>query len=156
MQAPGSKFKADNVRYEYGDAQVTYKVEVAGAYPEKAGMERWTRTLTVKRGDALTIEDDYEFSDTPGHLTMSLLTPCEVDVEPGSITFDATTFGPKDIQRESGTGRLDFDDALSVRVEEVPITDDRLGGVWGDHLNRVVFKIENPPQKGIWIWQVSA
>ena len=155
MQAPGSDFKAGEVRYEAGENHVTYQLEVAGAYPDEAEIKSWERTLTMKRGEALTIEDAYTFNTVPGDLTMSLLTPCEVEVRSGSVTFKSTTFGPKEARRESGAGRLTFDGTLSADVEEIPITDDRLGGVWGNHLNRVVFKIENPPQKGTWVWQVT-
>jgi hypothetical protein len=155
MQAPGSDFKAGDVKYEAGDDQVTYVVEVSDAYPDEAELERWQRTLTVDRGESLVIEDVYEFVSAPDTLTMSLLTPCEVEVESESVVFKPTTFGPEDVERQSAAGKLTFDDVLNVDVEEVPITDDRLGGVWGEHLNRVVFEIENPSRKGRWAWTIT-
>ena len=156
MQAPGPDFKADDVHYEGGEDRVTYTVEVASAYPEEANLISWQRTLTMNRGRALVIEDEYEFVSSPDTLTMGLLTPCEVDVEPGSITFKSTTFGPEDVQRESGVGQLTFNETLQVDVERVAITDDRLGGVWGDHLNRVVFTVDDPSQQGTWTWEVTS
>lgn len=154
MQAPGSDFKADDVQYDAEDDTVTYALEIAGAYPDDAKLKSWKRTLTLTRNESLVIEDDYEFAETPHAVTLSLLTPCEVESEAGTVMLKPTTFGPEETPRESSRGRLTFEETLNVTVEEVPITDDRLGGVWGDHLNRIVFKLADPEPKGMWVWQV--
>jgi hypothetical protein len=156
MQAPGRDFSADDVQYTAEDDRVTYALDVAGAYPDEAKIKNWRRTLTLMQGESLVIEDEYEFSEAPDTLMMGLLTPCEVEIEPGVVTFKPTTFGPEESQRESSHGTLTFDASLNVEVKEVPITDDRLGGVWGDHLNQVRFKIETPASKGTWVWQVTS
>ncbi len=156
MQAPGRDFKADDVRYTAGDDGIAYALNVAGAYPDEAKIKSWKRALTLTRGESLLIEDEYEFVEAPDTLTMGLLTPCEVEIESGTVTFKPTTFGSEESHRESSGGTLTFDASLSVEVKEVPITDDRLGDVWGDHLNQVIFKIESPEPKGLWVWKVTS
>ena len=32
----------------------------------------------------------------------------------------------------------------------IPIEDDRLEQVWGEHLTRLIFRVENPPQRDTW------
>jgi hypothetical protein len=45
---------------------------------------------------------------------------------------------------------------FAVSTETVPILDERMGGVWGGSLTRVVFKAANPPQQATWTWQVKS
>jgi hypothetical protein len=58
-------------------------------------------------------------------------------------------------ERRAGAGRVTYDATkLSVSAEEVAIADERMGGVWGSHLTRLVFRAENPPQQDTWVLTV--
>ena len=156
QQAPGRAFAARDVVYEADDRQARLSLDLAGAYPDEAGIVHWQRTVTLVRGEGLVIQDVYELRASPVGLTLGLLTPCDVELAPGSVTFRATAFGPQGEQM-AGTAALAYEsDAFEVSVERVDICDARLGGVWGDHLNQVRFVATSLPQAGTWTWRVRA
>ena len=81
------------------------------------------------------------------------MTPCAVDLDtPGEVFLSEA---PILDERRSGAGRVTYDAGkLSVSAEEVAITDERMGGVWGSHLTRLEFRAENPPQQDTWVLTV--
>jgi hypothetical protein len=156
MQAPGETFTAREVTYRECDAEAHFALDIAGAYPPEANVQRWSRTITLERGEALVIEDAFEMKEPPHAIMVSLLTPCEVVLEDGVLVFKPSTFGPAGVERETGAARMTFvHDTFDVTVERVPIDDARLGSVWGDGLNRVVFRAVAPPQQGTWAWRLT-
>jgi hypothetical protein len=51
--------------------------------------------------------------------------------------------------RRSGSGSIVYDaDTMEASVEEFALTDGKLRGIWGGCLNRVVFRMREPAQKG--------
>jgi hypothetical protein len=43
-----------------------------------------------------------------------------------------------------------------VSIETIAITDERLGGVWGKSLNRILFRAAGPPLRGRWDFYLTA
>ncbi len=156
MQAPGKAFAARGVAYCAGDAAVQLSLDLSGTYPPTANLQAWGRTVALMRGAELLVEDTYVLVRPVKAISLALLTPCEVAVDDDGVHFGAATFGPVGISREAGTGRLVYAaDAFKVVVERVAISDARLGGVWGDHLNRVIFRATAPPVRGSWVWRLT-
>jgi len=156
QQSPGRAHAARDVSYVADDHRARLSLDLAGAYPTEAGMERWQRTVTLVRGEELVIEDAFELRATPSSVMLGLLTPCDVDLASGSVTFRSTAFGPQ-ANRTSGAAVLTYALGIfQVTVERIDIDDARLGGVWGDHLHRVCFVAVSPPQTGTWTWRVAA
>ncbi len=157
QQAPGREYRARDVSYTVDDIRASLALDLAGAYPAEAGVGRWLRTVTLVRGEAVVIEDAFSLNEIPSRIAMALLTPCDVERVAGLITFKITAFGSPELPRTTGAGTLTYDpDALEVSVERIKIDDARLGGVWGDHLNRVVFTASAPPAQGTWSWRFGA
>lgn len=156
MQAPGAAFAARDVQYAVDDTRALLAQDLSSAYPEEAGVRAWKRAVTLRRGLGVAVEDSYALEIPVDAITLSLLTPCEVTVGAGSIALSETSFGPQGAARTSGSVQLAFDEAFSVTVEQVAIDDARLGSVWGDHLNRVVFRAAAPPLRGTWVWRFTA
>jgi hypothetical protein len=157
QQAPGRAFAAQDVTYAADDRQARLSLDLARAYPPEAGIDRWRRSVRLTRGEGLVIEDVFALHDGARAITLGLLTPCEVDLASGQVTFRETAFGPEPGTRVSGTAVLTYEvDVAEVWVERVVIDDARLGGVWGDHLNRVCFRAVPPVSTGTWRWRVTA
>ena len=157
QQAAGRERAARDVAYGVDDARAVLSLDLAGAYPAGAGVIRWQRTVTLVRGDAVTIEDAFALRDSPSQITTGFLTPCDVDVAAGKVVLKITSFGPPDDPRTTGAGTLSYDPTLfDVGIERIGIDDARLGGVWGDHLNRVIFTVLAPPAQGAWTWRFAA
>ncbi|MCB0162048.1 MAG: hypothetical protein KDD83_28120, partial [Caldilineaceae bacterium] len=79
---------------------------------------------------------------------------CAVNLDtPGVVVLDAADFGRG---KHAGAGRVEYDAAIfTVRTETVPITDERMGPVWGDHLTRIVFSTDNLPMEGQWRFAIK-
>ncbi|MEZ4716978.1 MAG: heparinase II/III family protein [Caldilineaceae bacterium] len=149
QQEPGHQFAARNVAYAVDDAQAQLSLDIALAYPSAAKLAAWQRMLTLTRGEQVEIVDDFRFTAPVGTVELTLLTPCAVDLDTrGVVVLGAADFGHG---KHAGAGRVEYDgDVFAVRAEIVPITDERMGPVWGDHLTRIVFRTENPPMEGQW------
>ena len=155
MQAPGRGFAARDARYESDDVATRFSLDIAAAYPPEAKIERWERTVTLHRGENVEIADTYALSKPAREIALSLLTPCDVELgTPGEI---ALSEAPLPGDRHAGQARVSYDAGrFIVSTEEVPITDTRLGGVWGTSLTRLVFRAMDPPQQDTWTVRVHA
>jgi hypothetical protein len=152
MQAPGIEFTAQDVHYASDDASAWLSFDIAGAYPPQAHLNRWQRTITLRRGEEVQVVDEYDLAAPVGELTLSLLTPCRVDLEtPGLIALAET---PILDERSSGAAQIVYDPRFSVSVEEIAIEDERLGQVWGSRLARILFRMQDPPQQDTWMLHV--
>ena len=154
MQAPGREFAARDVHYEADDERAGLTLDIAGAYPPEAGVISWRRTITLERGRGVVVTDTYELRHPVNEIVLGVLTPCKVDIgTAGKVRFDEGTMAHG---RPTGHGSLRYDPtAFSVAVERIRITDARLGNIWGDHLNRVLFRAISPAQRASWTFEVS-
>ena len=149
MQAPGETFAARNVDYSMDDAAARFSLDIADAYPPEAQLVMWQRAVTLHRGTGVDITDTYDLEAPVGEITLSVVTPCTVDVStPGTIKLSEAELPDG---RTTGVARLIYDAAkLAVTVEEIPINDARMGPVWGKRLSRILFRTSNPPQQDTW------
>lgn len=151
QQGPGSHFKTGSLHYEMSDRAAQLVLEIAPAYPPEAGIESWRRSITLQRGVAVEVVDEYDLAAAAGEIVLSLLTPCAVRLEPGAIHFDERTILD---DRTSGAGTLHFDARrFQIDQETIPIHDERLGSTWGESLTRVLFTAAGPPQQDRWVWR---
>jgi hypothetical protein len=154
MQAPGPEFKASQVTYQASQDAVRFSLDIAGAYPPEARLKRWLRTITFQRGQSVLIEDQYELASPAKELTLSLVTPCKVQISaPGELLLSKETLAGG---RKSGSGKILYDPGLlAPALETIPITDEQLGSTWGDHLVRILFKAVHPSLSGGWTLQIN-
>jgi hypothetical protein len=155
QQAPGEAYKAGDVAYQADDAGVQFSLDIAPAYPPEARLNTWRRTITFNRGQDVQISDTYALNEPAAEIVLSLLAAGEVSAgSPGLIKIGPAPFGDG---LESGAAQVYYDAGMfAVSTETVPILDERMGGVWGGSLTRVVFKAANPPQQATWTWQVKS
>jgi len=154
MQAPGYDFAARDVNYRADDGTAEMTLNIAAAYPADAKISSWQRRVALERGIQVTVEDTYALSAAADEITVCLVTPCAVDVsEPGVVRF-----GERPILdgRVSGAGNVHYDAGVfSASIETVPLTDERMGGTWGQEIYRVVLTAKNPAQQGVWVFRVT-
>ncbi len=147
QQAPGGKFRATNAAHRADEASAHFQLDLASAYPPEANIEGWQRSLTLNRGKNVVVEDTYRLGSAANEITLSVVTPCEVNVD----TAGVIRFGVREFLagRTAGSGTLTFDAArFHAHSERIPLTDTRMTAAWGDHLTRVVLTAEQPPQSG--------
>lgn len=153
QQLPGAEYKATTVTYHMDEATATLTLDIAAAYPPEAHIDHWQRTVTLQRGQAVQIQDAYQLTAQPTRVEISLVTPCAVDLtSAGVIRFQER---PILGGRVAGTGTLAYDAAtFTVTTETISITDERLGGTWGDHLTRIVLQAVRPAMQAHWHFSV--
>ncbi len=154
MQFPGEQFKASQVSYASSDTAVKFSLDIAGAYPPEAKLKRWLRNLTLQRGQYVLLEDQYELAAAVKTLTLSLLTPCAVQLAaPGEIRLDEVVLVKG---RKSGKGKIEYDPAaLDFSVEIIPLADARLQSTWGSRLARILLTVIQPALQGGWSIKIS-
>ena len=134
-QLPGGKYKASEATFTPSARK--FSVNIAGAYPEEAGISRWIRSYRLK-GGALLIEDSFEGSFTTPH-SLHFLTAV-----PPTITEQGIL-----IPSVGGEVLLSYDNKrLEAAIEEVALTDSRLSKVWGDTIYRLVLTGKEVQNKG--------
>lgn len=154
QQAAGRSFAASDVTATIEEESASLELEIAGAYPEEAGIRSWNRRITLERGSGVIVKDRYEL-DREGHaIIFSVLTPAEVVPADGAIRFLPREFLP---DRRSAEGVLEFDASLlEPTLEVIQITDTRMGGTWGGSLNRVVLHAGSVPGTGSFTFRIRS
>lgn len=154
MQQPGLEYAARTVDYQASEENAQLSLDIAAAYPLEAKITQWTRTVQLARGAQVTITDEYALSETANEIIVSVVTPCTVDLSQTGVV----RFGERTIleERVSGAGALSYDaGTFTASTETIPITDERLGGTWGESLTRVVLKAAKPKQQDRWQFSVT-
>ncbi len=154
QQSPGQAFAARSVSYQADDGSSNLSMDIAGAYPEEAGIRSWTRAVALTRGQSIDIQDSYYLSNPAGEITLSLLTPCEVTVESGGRI--ALNEAALDAERTSGTAVIHYDgDKLEATAEALAIGDPQLQRAWGDRLTRILLRADSPPTVDTWTLRIK-
>jgi len=146
QQAPGRKYAARNAVYKADDQMAELALDIAGAYPEEAGVDTWMRTVAVTRGADIAITESYSLKDISGGIILNFLTPCEVLLQDdGRINLKTSELSE---DRTSGAAQIHYDaDKLAASVEEIIVEDNRLKHIWGSSLTRIMLKAKSPSQK---------
>jgi hypothetical protein len=151
QQKPGRDARSANVAYRADDAQVELSLDIAAAYPESAGITHWIRTYRFFRGDQAVIEivDSCALQEATEGITLSLMTPCEHDVDQsGRIVFHG---------QDGQDVCLEYDgDWFEAASERITIDDERLSPIWGDHLYRILLRLKQPTAEASWTMHIKA
>ncbi len=96
-QSDGRQFAARAVHPTLTSAQSGLTMDIAGAYPADAGVQRWNRTVLLDRKkETITVTDDYALSQPPSSLQQAFMTVCTPTItQPGQLlleTADKTVF----------------------------------------------------------------
>ncbi len=135
QQHEGAEYHAGEVVCQPRKRMVSY--DIAPAYPEEAGLKAWTRAyrLTAK---GLTITNTIvplrSLQSAEDHLMVQ-----------GEVAIDSSK-GEIQITNATGTAvAVHFDpQVLTAAVERIDLTDPRMTKVWGDHIQRIVFTVNQP------------
>ena len=143
MQHEGNQYQASDLHYEKTGALTSVRANLATAYPEDAGVERWLRTFTLDR-TAHHVELVENFSLThEAPVTLSFMAAKEpvvqstgVQVNGVLLTFDATQ--------------------LKATSERITLTDALLQHSWGDAVWRVLLTSISPVKTATWKMTMQA
>ena len=132
-QKNGKQYKASNV--EYSPGRLT--MDIAGAYPEEAKINHWTRTVALNDAQ-VDVTEDYQFEQ--------ILAPSQINL----ITPLTPTVKEKKNRILLGNRTIIFPHKqLKASVEDISgKMDTLLQGLWGDHLYRITLTLTPAKQSG--------
>jgi hypothetical protein len=152
-QSPGRQFAARSVKETAGD-QVSLSMDIAAAYPKEAGIDSWTRTVTLdRRADEIRISDDYSLAKDPTSLQQVFMTICDVD-----------TSGPGRIRLTTPSGKavnISYDAGLWSATTDTPSTDgpeySSFTTKWGGRpIKRIVLAARKPSARNTIRYSIAA
>lgn len=144
MQKNGREYRATDVSYQATKDMAAFSLDISKAYPEQARVKSWKRTITLKRGNQVIINDRYRLDEAIKALQMNLMSWRKPELESeGKIRLT----GPEGI---SGLNPvyIQYDhNKFSVDFEAVPIEDKTLQSSWGNVVYRIVLTARQTPLK---------
>ncbi|HKK47165.1 MAG TPA: heparinase II/III family protein [Balneolaceae bacterium] len=131
MEQSGSRFKATDVSAEDQKNKAVFKVNLASAYPDSAYVKKWNRTLTLHRGKAVELTEDYILDKFVQPLTENFLTPFKPDLSKnGQIILN-----DPDVHE---TYYIKYDkNKFEPAYEAVTFNDERMSRNWGHVLYHI-------------------
>ena len=148
-QQAGKRYAARDVKYNLTEAGARFRMDIAPAYPDKAGVKTWVRTVSLNRSKDIAVVDNFELKKASRDISQNLITPCEVvHNEPGRLVL-----------RDSAEGvelAIEYDrDILTARIESIPPTDDKLATIWGPRMYRILLKPMSATRAATWTLRFS-
>lgn len=93
-QRAGRDAAGHGARFEPGDCQATFSVDIAAAYPASAGLLQWRRSSHIDRqAETLEVADHYRFKHAGNHFEQRWLTPLQPQVRGGQVVLTAPSTG---------------------------------------------------------------
>ena len=140
----GTQYKATEVKAN--PKAMTFSANIAGAYPEEAKVEKWTRSYRLA-GKNLKIEDAFALKETVAPNQINFLTWGKVDTsQAGVVTIEVN--GEK--------AALKYDkNQFDASIETIKLDDPRLSNVWGSEIYRLSLTAKQQQMKGKYTFTVS-
>ena len=159
MQKNGDSYSARNVEYFSDEAVAGLSMDIASAYPVGAGALSWVRTVSLERGVAVSLKDEFVLSERSGPCQLNLITPRVVSEQ---------SRGVLKLENGNGVGKpaavfLHYNPEVLkvVELENIPIHDHReprfsMKSIWGTgQLTRIVLEDITDKTDGSWQLQLS-
>ena len=151
MQAPGRKFAAEEISFDYSKKQSRFSLDIANAYPETAGIKEWKRSFVYNRKrEAITLTDEYRLSNSnvPQVFNFMTSTPPRIDTKTHTIWLSNSKSGEAVIQ-------LKYPENLKATHEKIVVEDVRLKSAWGEEVYRIQLREEKAGKKGAYEFTFS-
>lgn len=126
-QSPGATFRSRNVSFDASKS--IFSLDLAGAYPAEAAVEKWQRSYRLETKEGLIIEDVFKLKSIQASNQLNFLTWGKPEI---------TTPGIIMLEKDGTKCRLEYESAqFEPVVEVVTLSDKRLANVWGDQIYRL-------------------
>jgi len=148
MEKEGKQYAARNVQYQSWKDSVRFSLDIAGAFPQEARVEKWARNIKMDRAvGSVVITEDYRLGAAAKDLTLTLMTSGRVlHIAPDRLIVRARKGSEGD--RLSDVEIRFEPDKLQPTVETIRIEDGELRAEWGPDLQRILLKAKDPQQRG--------
>ncbi|MDR3228519.1 MAG: heparinase II/III-family protein [Puniceicoccales bacterium] len=169
LQQAGRSFRATGASYKTSEAEAVFSLDISRAYPKKAGVKSWRRSVRLGRGEKDVVEiRDAAILEKADSVVLHFMTchPAKVATIRGGSAVIISVKDPTDKTVPEKQFRLALYQigasaeaaSTKVTVEKIPLTTESDEGVlknWGDTIRRINFSVKNPGKKLSWIVVVS-
>ncbi len=132
MQQNGREFHAENVSFKADKKSVSFKLDIAGAYPDASYLKSLQRSISLKRKVELLVSDYYSFRKEGNSIVVNLVTNFSAIHVPEASQVNLVN---NDLKKQLS---LYYDKKYtSVNTEMIRISDERLKPVWGEYVTRI-------------------
>lgn len=135
-QQDGADFKASGFQLQQDPKGLRLRMELAGAYPDRASVTSWLRSFQLNQQQhKLLLTDKYQLRQRTGPLTMNFLSSCTiVQHKDGEIGFYHTD-GRELLRLKYAPGKI------AVQVTEKQLDDGKLIRSWGKKIHQLSLTI---------------
>ena len=102
-------------------------MDIAGAYPEEAGIKKWKRSWKFEANRSVEVTDDFDIAETNGDTYFTLMSAVPVENAAGKLVLLGDGFKLFIV----------YDKKLTPEIEPITITDARLKNSWGGKIYRI-------------------
>ena len=143
-QSFGAKYKATDV--SFNPKSSTFSANIASAYPEEAGVNKWLRSYTLGKGE-LKIKDTFTLNELKDFNRVNFLTWGQVDIAtPGVVAIEVN--GEKvNLQYDKNT--------FTPSLETITLDDPRLSNVWGKEIYRLSLTAKKKALSGTYVYTIK-
>ncbi len=148
MEKEGKQYAARDVQHQSWKDSVRFSLDIAGAYPQEAHVEKWVRSITLDRAhSAVAVTEEFRLGAPSKNITLTLMTSGRV----------VRTEADRLIVRVRTKGAIEHDSDIEIRfeqdkvqpiVETIRIEDAELHAEWGTDLQRILLVARTPQQQG--------
>lgn len=143
-QSFGAKYKATDV--SFNPKSSTFSANIATAYPEEAGVNKWLRSYTLGKGE-LKIKDTFTLNELKDFNRVNFLTWGQVDI---------TTPGVVAIEVNGEKVNLQYDkNTFTPSLETITLDDPRLSNVWGKEIYRLSLTAKKKALSGTYVYTIK-
>jgi hypothetical protein len=144
MQKDGRAYAARDVKVSLNSDAPTISMDIASAYPEEAAIGSYRRTVTLHKGSHIEVTDCFDIA--PESVVLSFMTyeiPEILHTPQMNAGNIASQTAPLATIAVGTLAKLHFLTAVSLSIEEIPITDARLMTAW----KHSIYRIQIRPQE---------
>ncbi|OZB99041.1 heparinase II/III family protein [Paenibacillus sp. XY044] len=150
QQQDGRQFRAKDVDYRLENEAASLSMNIAGAYPDSAGIRSWVRTISFNRelSPYIEINDQFLVNQVTDDIIQILITPYPPKVQGnGSLILQDDHHNRVEIQYDSSR--------YASSIEKTSLEDKIMRDMWGDALYRIKLTIIKPVAQGECIIRIS-
>jgi hypothetical protein len=133
-QKEGKEYHAENVKFKSDKNKVVFSMDLSKAYPKKAEISKWYRSITLNRGKNIILMENYTLKKMQEKLILNFMTCRKPVIEKeGTINFENRL---KSDDKKSIVMEYDSE-KFTPEIEEIKIKDDKLFDDWGSPIYRI-------------------
>lgn len=137
-QKNGQKYTASDVKAIVKRSNVSFSLDIAGAYPEDAEVSSWIRDINFKRNKSITVTETYSLKSFVAPTDIMFMTQTEPFVTDDRIVFHL----------KGGQYALLFDkNVVTPSFEKMTLEDQKFVDTWGE-LYRIKLTVKSQQLNG--------